>query len=257
MNLNLYKEFKLSELFSKILNDILDFIYPENITCVLCDNPIRKDNTYSICKSCFDELNFILDGCLTCGKNIINYSLEENDIKNCNFCKDKKFYFDRAISCIEYTDLSKKFIFKLKYNDKTYLSKIIANIMKEKLCVENIKVDYILCVPIHKKRLKERGFNQSQKISFYLSKYLDIPFLDILKRIKKTKKLYKLNKNERQNELNNVFKIDDKNNLLKNKDVLVVDDIFTTGSTVNEISKVLRKYGVNKIYIVTLITKHL
>lgn len=255
MSLNIYKDFSISKLSSKILNDILDFIYPENITCVLCDNPIRKDNTYSICKSCFDELNFILDGCFTCGKNIINYSLEENDIKNCNFCKDKKFYFDRAISCIEYTDLSKKFIFKLKYNNKTYLSKIIANIMKEKLELENIKFDYILCVPLHKKRLKKRGFNQAEKISIYLSKYLEIPFLNLIKRTKKTTKLYKLNKTERENELKNVFEIDDKSNLLQNKDVLIVDDIFTTGSTVNEVSKILKKHNVNKIYVITLITK--
>lgn len=236
-----------------IFCEILDFIYPDNISCVLCENPIKKQNTYSICKSCFLELNFINENCQTCGKEIT----DQNNIlkEKCNFCENKKFYFDKAISCIEYTDLSKKFVFKLKYNNKTYMSKIIAKIMKDKLNYENINFDVILCVPLHKKRLKERGFNQAQKISKYLSDYTNKEFLNIIIRNKKTKRLYKLNKAEREKELKNVFEINDENSYLKNKNVLIVDDIFTTGATVNEISKVLRKNKVGKIFILSLITK--
>ena len=127
--------------------------------------------------------------------------------------------------------------------------------MKEKLELENIKFDYILFVPLHKKRLKERGFNQAKKIAIDLSNLMDIPTIDNISRRYNTKKLYKLGKEDRINELKNAFIIKDNTINLKNKNVLLVDDIFTTGSTVNEISKVLKLNGVNKVFVATFLTR--
>lgn len=243
------------DLTSSIFNIFLDFLYPENISCILCNNPINKNTTYSMCKDCFSSMNFILDGCIKCGKPIINYSLEKQCIEGCSYCLKKSFYFDKVISCVEYTEISKKIVFGLKYNNKTYLSKYISTIMKEKLELENIKFDYILFVPLHKKRLKERGFNQAKKIAIDLSNLMDIPTIDNISRRYNTKKLYKLGKEDRINELKNAFIIKDNTINLKNKNILLVDDIFTTGSTVNEISKVLKLNGVNKVFVATFLTR--
>ena len=108
---------------------------------------------------------------------------------------------------------------------------------------------------IHKKRLRKRGFNQAEKIADNLSKIINIPVIDCIGRRYNTRRLYKLGKEDRVNELKNAFII--KNNImnLKNKNVLLVDDIFTTGSTVNEISKVLKINGVNKIVVATFLTR--
>ena len=246
--------YKFKDMFFDVIDVTLDFLYPENISCILCNSAISTKNTYSMCKDCFSEMQFILDGCAKCGKPIVNYSLEEQSIENCSYCINKKFYFDRAISCIEYSNKSKDIVFKFKYNNKTYIGKYIAKIMKEKLLMENIDVDYILFVPLHKARLNKRGFNQAKKIAIYLSKLIDIPIVDNIKRVNNTKRLYKLNRNKRKDELKNAFLIDEDKCDLKGKNVLIVDDIFTTGSTVNEISKLLRMKLVNKIYIITLIT---
>ncbi|RDY25357.1 ComF family protein [Romboutsia weinsteinii] len=208
-----------------------------------------------MCKSCFEELHFILDGCVKCGKPIINHSLEKQEISGCSYCFNKSFYFDRAISCIEYNDTSKKMILGLKYNNKTYMSKYIATIMKEKLEVEGLEFDYILFVPLHKRRLKKRGFNQSEKIAKHLGKEISAQVIDSIYRKSYTKMLYKLKKQERFQELKNVFAIKHSKNLLNNKNILLVDDIFTTGATTNEISKLLKETGVNKIYIMTLLTR--
>lgn len=246
---------KKHDIFKNIINIFLEFIYPENITCIICNKPINKENTYSMCKNCFKELHFIKDGCIKCGKPIINHSLEKIDIAGCSYCFSKNFYFDKSISCIEYTDFSKKIVFGLKYSNKTYMSKYIANIMKEKLDIESIKFDYILFVPLHKKRLKKRGFNQSQKIAKYLSKVIEIPVVDAIGRKKNTKRLYNLSKEERKKELKNVFIIKDIKQNLKNKNILLIDDIFTTGTTVNEISKILKLNDVNKVYVMSFLTK--
>lgn len=233
---------------------VLDFIYPDNISCILCDKPINKTNTYSMCKDCFSEMNFIVDGCIKCGKPIINHSLEKQDISGCSYCFNKSFYFDKAISCIEYTKISKKLIFKFKYHNSTYMSKYIATIMKEKLELENIKFEYILFVPLHKKRQRKRGFNQSQKIAKKLSEMINVPVLDKIQRIVYTKSLFKLSKVDRYKELKNTFTLNDNEQELKNKNILLVDDILTTGSTVNEISKILKLNGVNKVFVITLLT---
>lgn len=246
----------LSKVISnELIETILNYVYPKNITCIICDNPIKISNSYSLCKDCFKELNFILDGCGKCGKPIIFHNMERENLSDCSYCYNKTFYFDRAISCIEYNDISKKFILDYKYKRKTYLCEYIAKIMQEKYELENLNIDYILFVPLHKKRLKKRGFNQSEEIAKKFSAITGIPVLDCISRVKNTRKLYKLNKNERQKELKNVFELKNDFNLIKNKNIILIDDIFTTGSTCNEISKVLKSYGVNNIYILTLLTK--
>lgn len=241
--------------FKEIKELLLDFIYPKNISCIICDNPINLTNTYSICKDCFKELHFLKDACLKCGKPIINHNLEYEDIATCAYCVRRTFYFDRAISCIEYNDISKKMILDFKYKNKTYFCRYIAKIMSEKMELENLKADYLLFVPLHKKRLRQRGFNQSEKIAEDLSDITGIPILKCIYRNKNTRRLYKLNLKERQDELKNSFHIRDDENLLANKNVILVDDIFTTGSTANEISKLLRLACVNKITILTLLTR--
>lgn len=250
------KEYKQSfyKLFNDIINVLLEFIYPDNISCILCDKPIKKSNTYSMCRQCFDNIHFILDGCIKCGKPIVNHSLEEQLLEGCSYCLKKSFYFDKSISCVEYNNFSKNIIFKFKYSNQTYMGKYIAQIMKEKLELENIKFDYILFVPLHKKRQNKRGFNQSEKIADNLSKLIDVPVLDILIRKEYTRRLYKLKKVDRQDELKNAFIIKKDEGLLNNKSILLVDDIFTTGATVNEISKVLKLNGVNNVFVISMLT---
>lgn len=242
-------------IFYEVLDLVLDFIYPENISCILCNKPIKKINTYSLCKDCFKELNFIQDGCIKCGKPIIYHSLEKLDLCGCSYCFNKSFYFDKAISCIEYSDISKSMILGFKYKNKTYMAKYISNIMKEKLDLENIKFDYITFVPLHKKRMRKRGFNQSEKIAKELGKMIDIPILDCIYRKSNTNRLYNLNRKERKIELKNAFLVKENINYANGKNILLIDDIFTTGSTVNEISKLLKLNNVNKIFVMTLLTK--
>ena len=240
----------------EVIKIIINYIYPRNITCIICDNPIKLTNSYSLCKSCFKELRFILEGCNKCGKPIIHRNLERESLIECNYCFNKTFYFDKVISCIEYDDISKKLILDFKYKSKTYLCKYIAQLMKEKILLEDMKYDYILFVPLHKKRIRERGFNQSEKIANKLGELLNIPVLDCIDRVKNTKKLYRLNKEDREKELKNGFKVKENINFIKNKKVILIDDIFTTGATANEISKVLKINLVDCICIFTLLTTY-
>lgn len=299
---------------------IMDFFFPQNITCLICQKPIDPNNTYSLCKDCFEEMIFINEECHKCGKPVINrinfekYDEEEDkltdqDIKEiednciilignseskgivnlkvdddeeyilekfeeykegygeveekkieytrCKFCKNKNFYFDRAISCIEYCDKSKVLVLSLKYYGNTYMSRYIAQVMKDKLEFEQLSADYIIPVPLHKKRMRIRGFNQAEKISSYLSEHTNIPIIDCVKRNRNTKRLYALNKFQREKELKNAFEVKDGSEEIVGKKIILVDDIFTTGTTVNEISKKLKIYGVDEIIVLTFLTRNI
>ena len=76
----------IKSILKSFKDTILDFIYPKNISCIICDNPIKLTNTYSICKDCFNKLHFLKDACLKCGKPIIHHNLEYENIKDCPCC---------------------------------------------------------------------------------------------------------------------------------------------------------------------------
>ena len=298
----------------------MDFFFPQNITCLICQKPIDSNNTYSLCKDCFEEMTFIKEECHKCGKPVINRinfdksddeedNLADEDIKEiednciiltgnneskcsmnlkidddeeyilekfevyregygkveekkieytrCKFCENKNFYFDRAISCIEYCDKSKVLVLSLKYYGNTYMSRYIAQVMRDKLEFEQLSADYIIPVPLHKKRMRIRGFNQAEKIASYLSEYTNIPIIDCVKRNRNTKRLYALNKFQREKELKNAFEVKGGSEKIIGKRIILVDDIFTTGTTVNEISKKLKIYSVDEIIVLTFLTRNI
>ena len=302
------------------LSLIMDFFFPQNITCLICQKPIDPNNTYSLCKDCFEEMTFIKEECHKCGKPVINRinfdksddeedNLADEEIKEiednciiltgnneskdavnlkidddeeyilekfeeyregygkveekkieysrCKFCENKNFYFDRAISCIEYCDKSKVLVLSLKYYGNTYMSRYIAQVMRDKLEFEQLSADYIIPVPLHKKRMRIRGFNQAEKIASYISEYTNIPIIDCVKRNRNTKRLYALNKFQREKELKNAFEVKVDSEEIIGKRIILVDDIFTTGTTVNEISKKLKIYGVDEIIVLTFLTRNI
>lgn len=302
------------------LSLIMDFFFPQNITCLICQKPIDPNNTYSLCKDCFEEMTFIKEECHKCGKPVINRinfdksddeednladeetkeiednciiltgnneskdavnlkidddeeyvlekfeeyregygKVEEKKIEytRCKFCENKNFYFDRAISCIEYCDKSKVLVLSLKYYGNTYMSRYIAQVMRDKLEFEQLSADYIIPVPLHKKRMRIRGFNQAEKIASYLSECTNIPIIDCVKRNRNTKRLYALNKFQREKELKNAFEVKEDSEEIIGKRIILVDDIFTTGTTVNEISKKLKIYGVDEIIVLTFLTRNI
>ncbi len=115
----------------------------------------------------------------------------------------------------------------------------------------DLKPDAIVPVPIHKEKLRQRGYNQAYLLAKEMANCLDIPLADgLIQRVKNTKPLKFLDVDERQNNLKKAFKIGQ--NDVKLRTIILVDDIYTTGSTIDEISTVLREYGVEHIYFVTL-----
>lgn len=213
-----------------MLDYILDLIYPN--VCGFC-NTICKEN---LCNECEEKIQ----PKLLC--NIDNY---ENDNTK---------YFSKHLYLFKYDEIRNK-ILDYKFNDKAYLYKTFSKIIikNEKICGFLKKYDIIIPVPIHKKRMKVRGYNQSDLIVKEIAKKIDDIRLEnnVLLKVQNTKPQSTLNKLERNENAKNAYMVKNVDKV-KNKSILLFDDIFTTGNTVNECSRLLKLSGAKDIGIITL-----
>lgn len=162
--------------------------------------------------------------------------------------------FNELIYLFRYESLIRQLIIDYKFNEKSYLYKTLVY-----FCLKNRKIfekiqsyDTIVPVPISKKRMKERGYNQSLLIAKEIAINTNLTICN--KCLIKSKNIIeqsKLGKEERQKNIKGVYKLNSINNI-KNKKILLIDDIFTTGSTVNECSKILKQGQPQKIDVFVL-----
>ena len=216
---------------------ILNLIYPP--MCGICG----KLNDNFLCPKCQKILeNEAVFGIDKYKKMEIEKNLEERK------------YFDEHLYIFEYEGIIRRIILKYKFQDKAYLYKTFVNfLLKNKNFFEFIKkYDTIIPVPISRKRRALRGYNQSELIVKEIANFTNLKEeSDCLFKIKNVIEQSKLNKEERQKNIQGVYELRNKEKLYKNK-ILLVDDIYTTGSTVNECSKVLRGAKPKQIGIFTI-----
>ena len=236
------------ETTKEYINAFLDLIYPSKTICYMCGGTLEKDAKYSLCHNCYNNLPHIPEHhCTKCGTPLKMIE----DGPTCEQCKNNNYYFDRAISVVKYEKDVKNLIYKFKYSNHTYLATTIGSIMAYKLKQEGIKTDVIVPVPLYKGKEKERGFNQAILLSKHISKETNIPLdIDTLVRIKNTKVMYNLTRRERLENVENAFKVTNQE-IITGEDILLVDDIFTTGSTVNACSKELTDSGAKSVTVLT------
>ena len=228
----------------KIQEKIINLIYPQ--VCGICG----KINNKTICSKCNIQLKKQEKmGILTKEK------LEENSL-------EMEKHFEELMYIFKYEGQIRELILDYKFNEKSYMYKTFVNfLLKNKKIFENIKkYDKIIPVPISKKRYKERGYNQSLLIAKEISMQISYETNNNIKLelvnncLIKTKNIIeqsKLNKEDRQHNIQGVYTLKN-GSILTNKSILLVDDIYTTGSTVNECCRVLQQANPNKIGVLVL-----
>ena len=244
----------------KIKNKILDFVFPRH--CVICDavlpfgNGLESKHLCSDCKKHFKEIFLFINEptCKKCGAMI-----NDEEELYCDRCKNKLYEsFNYGFGLLRYNDFIKESLHRIKYNGrKEYLEfygKYIAKAFYEK--IKSINPDCFVPVPIHKNRLRERNYNQAAVLSYAISdelkKYnINIPVNEkIIFRRKNTVPLNKLSEDERSKQIKNAFITNEDKNI---KSVIIVDDIYTSGNTINEMAISLKNIGVEKIYFITIV----
>lgn len=210
--------------------------------CGFCGN--ITDSYNYVCNNCkrveYDEDR---EHCILCGKKVYL----DNNI--CKECRERRVYYEKLIYYDEYKDVLKDKIISYKFNDNSYLHHFFAELLLPKLLDK--KIDLITSVPISKKRMKERGYNQSELIAEKLAKLLEVPYKKLLTKVHETKRQSELSKIERAINIIDSFEYNSTINI-EGKKVLLFDDVFTTGATVNECSRVLKKQGSKSIEVVVI-----
>jgi ComF family protein len=159
-------------------------------------------------------------------------------------CIKQKPYFDKAYIDYEYTEPLRSLLHQFKYANALYLAGFFSQLMFNSIHKMTPKPQCLIPVPMHPKRLKSRGFNQAVVLSKLLAKSLHIPYnLNCCKKIKNTSAQASLSQEERRKNLKSAFSVAS----LDYQHVLIVDDLLTTGSTVNEIAFLLKQCGVQRV----------
>ena len=161
-------------------------------------------------------------------------------------------FYDYMLNLFEYTGIIKKRICNFKFNEEKYIAKTFAMLLSKRIVELNLKFDIIIPVPISLKRYLERGYNQCEEITKIMQKFLKKPVLsDILVKNIDNKRQSTLHVNDRKSNVLGFYKIKHPEKI-KNKVVLLVDDICTTGATINECSKKLKENGAKKVLVITI-----
>jgi len=223
---------------------ILDILFP--IHCLSC----RREGNW-LCRECSQQIEILTSQvCPLCERVYTPAGLL------CQSCRiSAKSNLNALVVCASYENQAvKNLIYKFKYNFISELATPLAGIITNALLKNELPLpDIVVPVPLHPRRLRWRGFNQShllaEKISSDLAPLMKIRVLEILKRNKWNRPQMKIkNYKKRTENVKNIFHLESESPNLKNKTVLLVDDIATTGATLQECAKILKKNGAKKVF---------
>ena len=229
-----------------IINIILDLLFPR--CCPICGQIVTPSKAL-ICPSCVKKLSWVRGPvCKSCGKEIINETMEY-----CPDCAAHPRSFSHGMALLNYNEISAPSLARIKYHNRREYLDFYAKAVYRRYVgnIARLSPDIIIPVPIHKSRLKKRGFNQTEEFGKRLSHDLKIPMSSgFLFRSKKTAPQKDLGPALRLKNLEQAFSC--KKLPSRVKKVLLIDDIYTTGSTAEACARALKKAGAEHVYLLVI-----
>lgn len=232
---------------------LAEWIFPNSIYCMACHAVILPNSQYALCETCYKNLNLLNhEGCKKCGKALgVSYTDDY-----CFDCQSQGHHFRQGLSATEYGQVEKDMVSGLKFKGKTYMAQGISDIMYQRL--EDLGYGksylfwhYLLPVPVHKGKLRSRGYNQSELIAQFLALKTKIPVMKKgLRKSFDTEPLKTLSKRQRMEVLEGAFSVEFPNEI-KGKNILLIDDVYTTGATVDQCAKTLMLHGAHSVDVFT------
>lgn len=203
-------------LLKDILCGILDIIFPPEQNCISC----YEDGYVGLCPRCFEKIKIIKNE-----ENIFSYGYYVGPLK----------------------DLILSFKYKENYLAGRLLGEFLCKIIKD----NDLKFNVILYVPLSKKSMKKRGFNQCEILAKRVTEKYNIPISNSLVKVRETKEQKILSREDRKSNIIGAFDVINNNDIV-DKNIILIDDVITTGVTVLECEKILKKYGARKVTIITV-----
>lgn len=228
-----------------VFSRLLDWIFPRH--CISCGKMNPQDGYEYLCKDCADGVfAHQVTRCKRCAEIVGS----EFAPAMCAKCEGQKFNFSAARVVCEYADAGRDLVLELKYRKGLWVAQDIAKMCKKLADFDEYFKDAVIVpVPVHRRRKRTRGYNQSLMIACAIEKIhkdLNIKIGDILERVKSTSTQTALSRQERCENVKNAFKLKP-NKISKDAKIIVLDDVMTSAATLNECANVLKKAGFKNI----------
>lgn len=241
----------MKNLWDTVKDKALEAIFPSNIYCIGCGSMIDASRPYSLCDRCIRRLHWIGERtCEKCGKALP----DQYRGRTCYDCMTYEHCFTKGYSCLTYGMYERELIFDLKYNGKGYVAEKFGDMLYDRISCEDICPDVIIPVPVSRKKLKERGFNQACLMAERLSYRMGVPVdMKVISRRKDTRPLRGMTPLQRMEMLDGAFALYPwSERRINGKTILLVDDIYTTGATADACSRILSEGGAKEIRVLSL-----
>lgn len=226
----------------------LTLLYPPH--CAACGASLERG--HYLCAACKDTARRIKPPfCRTCSQPF-DGAIEQEF--TCSNCAERRFHFECAVTARHSRGIVRDLLIRFKYQGEFYLRHPLGEWLAEGLDDPRIageKFDCLVPVPLHPTRERERQFNQARELAKILERRSGLPVYDCLKRVRKTPTQTRFDRAERMENLLNAFKMRN-NRSVQGKHLVLIDDVFTTGSTVDECARVLKKAGAKSVRALTV-----
>jgi ComF family protein len=231
---------------AKLFLIIRDILFPP--CCAACQARLSVPAGDRLCHDCLESIRLIEPPvCTVCGRP---FHGPQGTGHMCGQCIRNPPSFDTARSVFQFQGSVKTLIHRIKYNDDGYALRALSSLAMEYMLPDHLKLDMVIPVPLHSKRLRKRGFNQSLRLARTIFPHIPLG-MDILARTLNTKPQTELSMKERPGNVRNAFEV--ASPLLEGmKTILLVDDVYTTGATVRACAKALKKAGAKEVHVFTV-----
>ena len=236
-------------LLNKLIKTLEEIIYPRH--CLLCRIKIDSEDSTNdpVCAGCLEKIiPNIPPFCQRCGRHT-------SDKRICDGCAKINFHFNRAWASCRYDGVAREMLHSFKYNNKTGLGINLARLLIDFVKNYHLPVsacDYVIPVPLSPAKLREREFNQAGILAEELAEYFELKLSDNnLKRIRNTASLTELDRHKRWQNIQGAFGLKEPG-ALKEKTILLIDDVLTTGATASEAAKSLKNAGASAVFVLTV-----
>lgn len=219
------------------------YVFNRKWRCLCCGKEIFEGN---FCSECEQKLPYN-DGaiCGHCGRKVIAFE------PYCTTCKGLLVALDLCRSCFSYEEPINKLIKRAKYGNQKYILEYFSERLALLYLKNYFNADGLVFIPMTNKAKTKRGYNQSEILARQVSEKIGVPVIDCVAKTKETKRQATLSRQERRKNLLDAFKVTDKKSV-KNKVLVLIDDVTTTGSTAEVLAELLKRAGAQKVYLITV-----
>ena len=241
-----------ADFIRELAAEISELLFPSHLYCISCRRWIDEGQAYRLCDHCLASIRWATGRtCEICGKVLS----EHNPLARCYSCREHPHRFRKGMTCAEYGPEVRSLLFAFKYHGRSDLAETMGEIAADRweASGEEEVPDLVVPIPLHPKKKRKRGYNQAGLFARAFAKRRGFAWdEELLQRTRETAALRGLSPNERKTELEGSFRVrPGREEEVRGRMILVVDDIYTTGATMDEAARALLEAGASEVRMLT------